>query len=288
VQLENVTVPGYLNGFKVLLLTYQGMKPLSPEVHMQLAHWVKSGGVLVMCDDDSDPFNSVREWWNSNGLKYRTPREHLFEQLDFKNASANSKDETERSFGKGRVIWSRENPTKLAHESNGPERVESLVHRAADLAKLKWRETNYLLLRRGPYIIAAGLDESIPGATNILHGRFINLFDAQLRMQTEIRIEPGGRYLLRDLDFTPNSQPQVLESACKALVSQHDDKSMSMAVEGVGETPAVVLLQGVKASPRSITLDGEPVKDVEYSGKDKLLWVHFANEARPRVLSVQF
>jgi hypothetical protein len=288
VQLENVTVPRYLDGFKVLLLTYQGMKPLSPEVHTQLAQWVKSGGVLVVCDDDSDPFNSVREWWNSEGMKYGTPREHLFEQLGFKNDAGKSQGETEWHFGKGEVIWSRENPVKLAHEAEGPERVESLVHHAADRAKLKWRETNYLLLRRGPYVIAAGLDESIPGATNILRGRFVDLFDAQLRVQTEIRIEPGGRYLLRDLEWMPDSQPGVLESACKAMITQRDGKSMSLAVEGVGETPAVILLGGVKALPRSMTLDGEPIKGVDYSGKDKLLWIRFANEARPRVLSVQF
>jgi hypothetical protein len=186
------------------------------------------------------------------------------------------------------VIWSRENPAKLEYESDGPDRVASSVHRAADRAKLKWRETNYLLLRRGPYIIAAGLDESISGATNVLRGRFINLFDAQLRVRTEIRIEPGGRYLLRDLDATPVSQPEVLASACKALVTQRDDKSMSMAVEGVGDTPGLVLLGGLKTPPRSISLDGELVKDVNYSGKDKLLWIPFANEARPRVLSVEF
>jgi hypothetical protein len=282
VQLENVTVPGYLDGFKVLLLTYQGMKPLSAEVHTQLAAWVKNGGVLVVCDDDSDPFNSVREWWNSNGLKYRTPREHLFEQLGFKNDSS-----TDWRFGKGDVIWSRENPAKLSRDSEGPARVESLVHRAADRAKLKWRETNYLLLRRGPYVIAAGLDESTPGITNVLRGRFINLFDAQLQVRTEVRIEPGGRYLLRDLQ-SPVAQPEVLASACKALVTQRDGKSLSLAVEGVGETPGVVLLQGMKALPHSITLDGELVKDVDYSKKDNLLWVHFANETRPRVLAIQF
>ena len=33
VQLENVTVPNYLDGFRILLLSYQGMKPLSPDVH---------------------------------------------------------------------------------------------------------------------------------------------------------------------------------------------------------------------------------------------------------------
>jgi len=49
VQLENVTVPGYLNGFRLLLLTYHGLKPLSPEVHRPLAEWVNGGGALVIC-----------------------------------------------------------------------------------------------------------------------------------------------------------------------------------------------------------------------------------------------
>jgi hypothetical protein len=61
-----------------------------------------------------------------------------------------------------------------------------------------------------------------------------------------------------------------------------------MAVEGVGDTPAVVLLQGMKASPHSVTLDGELIKDIDYSSKDKLLWIRFAYEARPRVLSIGF
>ena len=41
VQLENVTVPHYLDNFRVLFLSYDGQKPLSPEVHTPLAEWVK-------------------------------------------------------------------------------------------------------------------------------------------------------------------------------------------------------------------------------------------------------
>jgi hypothetical protein len=47
------------------------------------------------------------------------------------------------------------------------------------------------------------------------------------------------------------------------------------------------LLSGVKA-PKLITLGGETVKDFDYAAKDKLLWIRFANEAKPRLLSVQF
>ena len=82
VQLENLTLPDYLKDFRVLLLTYHGMKPLSAEVHQALAAWVKRGGVLVVCDDDTDPYNAVREWWNSDGRHYRTPREDLFAALE--------------------------------------------------------------------------------------------------------------------------------------------------------------------------------------------------------------
>ena len=66
VQLENVTLPNYLDGFRILLLSYHGMKPLTPDVHRSLAAWVKRGGMLVVCDDDTDPYNAVREWWNSD------------------------------------------------------------------------------------------------------------------------------------------------------------------------------------------------------------------------------
>jgi hypothetical protein len=290
VQLENVTVPHYLDGFKVLLLTYQGMKPLTAEVHAQLADWVQQGGVLVVYDDDSDPFNSVREWWNSGGMSYRTPREELFEKLNFSQGTGKAstdENQTEWTFGKGHVIWARENPAKLAQNQKDADRVVSLVHHAADYAKMKWRETNYLLLRRGPYVIASGLDESIDGAPKVLHGRFINLFDSQLRVQTNIRVEPGNRFLLRDLDATSAGQTEVLQSACKSLVVKRDEKSLSLAVEGVGDTPCVVLLQCSK-SPKSITLGGETVKDFDYSEKDKLLWIRFTNNAQPRALSLLF
>ena len=65
VQLENLGLAGYLDPFRVLFLTYQGMKPLSADVHAPLVDWVKRGGALVVVDDDSDPYNGVRDWWNS-------------------------------------------------------------------------------------------------------------------------------------------------------------------------------------------------------------------------------
>ena len=285
VQLENVTLPGYLKDLRVLLLTYQGMKPLTAEVHAELASWVKGGGVLVVCDDDSDPYNRVTEWWNSSGLHYATPREHLFEQLGAPDSEAAK--QTGWRWGEGRVMWLRQNPAELAASVEGDSKVVAAVKQATIWAKLEWRETNFLLLERGPYVIAAGLDESIAGRPKQLRGRFVNLFDPELRVLEELQIEPGNRYFLRDLDATHGPEPKVLASAGKALVTAQSANSLSMVVEGVGHTPAVILLHAAKA-PRAITLAGQALASFEYSAKNKLLWIRFENDSAPRNLAVAF
>ena len=51
-------------------------------------------------------------------------------------------------------------PAALSGMNNGSEIVQEWVKKACQAAKLKYHETNYLVLRRGPYVVAAGLDES--------------------------------------------------------------------------------------------------------------------------------
>jgi len=293
VQLENVTLPHFLEGFRVLILTYQGMKPFSPEVHARLAEWVKGGGNLVVCDDDSDPYNAVHEWWNTGKNHYTTPREHLFEQIGFEasksadKSDAQKRRQTEWHFGRGGVIWLSENPARLADSAEGDSQVVEVVKQAAGWAKLDWRESNYLLLRRGRYVMAAGLDESIQGEAKVLRGHFINLFDPELVMHEDVRIQPKDRLLLLDLDFVHQAKPQLLASAGKALIAGGEGDELSLAVQGIARTLAVVLLRSEKP-PRSITLDGQQVGDFNYSAADGLLWIRFVNEARTRKLSVHF
>jgi hypothetical protein len=252
VQLENLTIPGYLDGLRLLVLSYQGMKPLTPEVHAPLAAWVKAGGVLVVCDDDSDPYKAVREWWNSDGRRYSTPREHLFEQLEFNAAKheAQTNSPAEWRHGKGAVLWLRSSGTLLAASAEGDAQWLSVVRQAATRANLKWRETQHLILRRGPYVIAAGLDESIAAEPKVLAGRFVNLLDSELRVQDNVRVEPGTRLFLRDLNVT-NSEPQLLASACKALLAGRESSSLSFTVEGISRTPAVVLIHTPPSAAQS-------------------------------------
>jgi hypothetical protein len=288
VQLENVVVPHYLDSLRVLLLTYHGLKPLTPEVHKPLAKWVKEGGLLVVCDDDADPYNSVREWWNTEGRYHATPREHLFQELGLKSkagAQPAGVEETQR-VGRGSVVWLREDPARLAGSGEGDTRLVQAVRQGVS-SRLKWRETNYLLLRRGPYVIAAGLEESIAGEPKTLHGRFVDLFDPGLRMRNDLILEPGRRCFAIDLEAAPRGDTRVIAAACKALPMKRDRKLFALAVEGVANTPAVVLLHSARA-PVGVTLGGEPLTSFEHNASERLLWIRFQNRAEPRELAVRF
>lgn len=286
VQLENVTLPGFLDGQRVLLLTYQGQKPLTPDVHAALADWVKQGGCLIMADDDSDPYNATPEWWNDAGKNDRNPRQRLFEALGLRDADFTGEESS--SVGKGAVFWLRETPVKFTKSAEGDLRLAAIAKIAAEKAGLVWRETDYLTLRRGPYLIAAGLDESSFSKSKVLEGRFVNLFDPELKLQTKFTLAPGARAFLLDLDAVkPAAQPAVLASACKAAPGRQEEHLTSWVVEGVGNTPAVVLISTAKA-PASIKLDQQPLDSFTYDEKEGMLYVRFPNEPRSRELSVEF
>ena len=284
VQLENVTVSNYLNGFRVLFLSYDGQKPLSPDVHAPIVDWVKHGGVLIFCDKDADPYLNVREWWNSDGKSYKTPRQHLFEQLGVDDALPLDKF---HRIGQGGVIWVRERPVDFSVSADGADRVISAAKLAAQYINLPWQVSNYLLLRRGPYVIASGLDEPVSNEPYQLKGNFISLFDSELAVQKNISIVPGSREFLIDLDKAMTGKLHLLASACRPSLQKQTRNEISYTVKGVGETPAIMLLESPKA-PKEIKLDGQDVKDFTYSKEEKLLWVHFDNTSDNQNLVINF
>jgi hypothetical protein len=284
VQLENVDLPDYLKGFRVLMLSYHGMKPLKPDVHIALTRWVKQGGALLVVDDDSDRFNAVHEWWNSNGLNFTSPRGHLFQQLGLQDA-AFKPDSHAVKVGKGSVIWLPHNPLEFTASAENENTLVESVKAASKACGLKWRETNHLLLRRGPYVIAAGLDESLPGEPLLLSGRFINLFDPELRVTNHVSLAPGSRYFLLDLDQKRGGgEPVVLASACKSLVTGKGAGKITVTVEGVEETPGAVLMYWPGKAPGTVTLEGKPLEPARTSVSDHLIWLSFTNRSFPREL----
>lgn len=281
VQLENATLRGYLKRYEVLLLTYHGMKPLSPDVHEALADWVKQGGVLVCWDDDRDPYHAVREWWNTEGRTYATPRQHLFERLGLGREAAAGRHRA----GRGAVWLEVAEPAALARDPAGDGRLLSVLQAATRGTKVRWKETNHLLLRRGPYVIAAGLDESVDAPALTLRGRFVNLFDAALPILETVTLAPGTRWFLLDLDKVKGSDPRLLAAATAALPVSSTRASFRFVIEGVAETRGVALVRSPRA-PQSVKVAGQVATDYTHDAARGLLWVRFPNEPRPREVEV--
>ena len=124
---------------------------------------------------------------------------------------------------------------------------------------LGYRETNHLVLRRGPYIVAAGLDESLDEPPHILRGHFLNMFDAQLPIIESVSLTPGSRHLLFDLDRPGPAPPAVVASACKTLRAEStSDGGFRFYAEGPDKIEAVVRIR-LKNSPKEVKLDGQPL-----------------------------
>lgn len=77
-QLERTPESKYLDEYKVLLLSYDIMKPMDPSYNIALSDWTRQGGTLILFGG-TDAYNDLPEWWKKAG--FRSPMEHLLAQL---------------------------------------------------------------------------------------------------------------------------------------------------------------------------------------------------------------
>jgi hypothetical protein len=283
VQIESASEPGFLDRYKLLLLTYEGQKPPKPEFHEALAKWVRAGGALVVVDDDNDPYNAVREWWNTAPRSYRTPREHLFETLGIPKDAAGL-----HKVGRGIVLRESASPAALTYKEDGAETIRKAVRQAAIAVKLPWKETSTLILRRGPYIIAAGLDESAPDAKPfVLHGRYLNLFEPSLAVHGDISISPGSRMLLLDLDSVHASAPKVVAAACRVRNQIADGETLRFQADGIGDTNSIIAI-AARTAPVTVLAGGKPLEPSQYDFASGVVHLRFPNQVEPETIEVTF
>lgn len=225
VQLDNVRrFANYLDEYRLLLLSYEYMKPEYPELHNALAQWVSDGGVLVYAGDHSDPFHRVREWWNTRKKKYDSPAQHLFQCLGFDGMPVQGV----YSRGDGIVAYLDVHPSRCAWEKAHAEQLRAMVREAmvrSGDSHLQWKAANHFVLRRGPYVIAAVMNESVDEEPLVLEGLFIDLFDENLTVKRNVSLEPGSNALLYDMNQVGKDSGVQLIAASSRIESIHRDGS---------------------------------------------------------------
>lgn len=280
VHMENLGYAASLKNIKVLVISYANMKPVSAQIHQQLAAWVKQGGVLIYCGRDDDPYQSVMEWWDTKGNNFTAPSQHLFKLLGVNPDAGGQKFKV----GKGAVYVLRQNPKEYvlqaANDGNYISTVKQAYEKDAHAGALTFK--NSLYLARGPYDIVAVMDENADSKPYTVKGPVIDLFDPQLPILAEKVINPGEQALLYNVARVVNKNiPQVLASASRI----YDEKVAAGSYSFVAKSPvktlnsARVLLPG---QPKQIIITdskGQIITDVKKSWdtSSKTLYLGFAN-----------
>lgn len=279
-HLENVGYSDTWKDVRVLLMSYSNMKPLSPEAHTHLAKWVKNGGFIVYSGKDDDPYQGVQEWWNQGGMHYAAPSEHLFSLMGIPEKAK----EGTYKYGKGKVFVLRHDPKEYVLEEGGDKMFVATVAKAYG----RLQQKNSFFLERGPYTLAAVLDEGVVSDEPlVLKGDYINLFSPELTYHSEFVVQPGTQAYLFDLSKLDKKRPQVIASASR----QYDEKETTDGFSFISKSPLnttnIICLYLPKdyqsAQVNCTNAEGQPVEHklnvlgATNTTVSRLLWITFEN-----------
>lgn len=252
-QLERAAEPGYLDPLRLLALTYEGQKPPSAQAHAALVDWVKRGNGLLLFGE-GDAYNTVREWWNQAGMAYARPQDHLTELAGLGTNPAVGI----YACGQGYVSIASQSPERLAHDPHGSRKVLDRLEALSAKLGLPFHTGSVLALRRGPYVVAAGMDEGDTQPPYVLSGAWVNLFSADLAITVDPLIAPDTRWLFYDLARRPE-HAWVIASAGRVQQERYTAASLAFTVEGMANTRCSVRVS-LPAEPHSVTASGGPAE----------------------------
>ena len=288
-HIENVAFPETWKDTKLLVMSYSNMKPLTPDAHLSIAKWVKAGGVLVYCGRDNDPFQTVKEWWNTGTNHCNAPSEHLFEQLGMDKVAK----EGEYNSGKGTVYVMRQDPKEFVIQADNDKNfvavIRQLYEQKAKAGALTFK--NYFLLERGPFDLVAVMDESVSDQPFTVKGCLIDLYDPQLPVLSEKAVLPGEQAFLYNVGRAPDpKKPQVLAGAARVYNEKISKTGYSfMAKSPLNTTNAMrVLLPRAPKTTKITDAHGQVLAGIQsaWDQKSKTCFVSFENQ--PDGITVDF
>lgn len=296
VLLDNIRrYPGYFDDYKTLILSYEYIKPESPDVNNALAAWVKNGGALVYIGDGSDPYHQVAGWWNRSSLSadgkggYQNPAEHLFEMLGL---SVTPKDGI-YEVGKGRVMVWNLSPAKLCLTPELAGEYRSRLKKLLALGGSEWKYTNQLTLRRGPYLISVVMDEGgedMPKEAHVFKGLYADMLTGDYAIIREKSLNQDENTILFDFSKIEGVDWRVIGCSARvfSLEPAAEDTGFSMKVKAADRLKAFLRIRLPKPV---VSLEAEDEKGgrvpVEYTWDEDTRTELFSYDSSNQEVSIQ-
>ena len=271
--LERVGDAGYLDRFKVLVLSYKSCKPPAPQTNEALAQWVRRGGVLVVLGQ-RDELDSADMWWRRQGQP--SALHHLLDLLKLQESK-----EGDYVVGKGHVLRRLVDPTDLVCDQTlhaGFLQLMGTARKKAGAEKGLSPQAG-LVMRRGPFVIAHALHTPLE-----IPGPAVDLLDKDLSVVPQASLQPDQSGIYRVLPPSARG-PQVVHATHRLVNRETSGPTLTFTVKGPAGTPAVARIlagSGEGSLPASSltaaaqTADGKTVP-VDLAVEGPTLRLRFAN-----------
>ena len=266
---------GYLDDYRVLVMSYEFMKPDYPDINSTLSEWVRRGGILIYVGDGFDPYNNIKSWWSG---KYANPAEHLFEMLGIEPTEEN------RIFSVGKgvaAVW-KMNPSKLCFSEENADTYREFVNEALKEKGIKTEYKNYLKINRGNYIIAAVMDESVSSEPLVIEGNFADMFSPDFTLVKKVTLKENEKCMLFDLEKIKDSELEVIGTSVRISSLGCENGTVKAVFAGAEPLNANIRLR-VPFEIGSAEIDGEAV-DFKYDAPTRSVLVSFTNKLGDRTL----
>lgn len=279
--LERTADPKYLSRFKVIVLSYEALKPVEAQPNQALAHWVKNGGVLVVLGADDD-LDGAALWWRKAG--FTSPLQHLAGELGLKDVNT----EGDFQIGKGWVLRRLVSPREFGKTQVVDDVYLPLLKLALGKRKpgADFSPPGWLCVQRGQFVIARGGRESIQ-----LEGTFVDVMDPQFPIVTDVVVKPGESRVFRNVTgATPGPgvlhTPRVLHATHRLMEVRQGPDMLRAVVRGPEQTPAVIRLSaGGRRAEKLIARDAQGAdREVRWSQDDDTILASFPNDPAGVVL----
>ena len=192
-------------------------------MNVALADWVRRGGSLLVLGADSDSLDGDSYfWWH--GLGYNSPIEHLMDQFS-------------GGTGSGYVRRDTTSPSDFANTSTADGTylplVEDVVNHSSISGNLK--KPGCFCMKRGDYVVARSMKSNL-----WVSGKFIDIYDTNLSVVTDINLSPGQSGLYKDVtDILSGTTPALLHATHRVMSYEYTNYILKFVIKGPADTPAV-------------------------------------------------
>lgn len=272
VQLDNISrYTAYLANYSFLILSYEFMKPASPDINVSIAAWVRGGGTLIYVGDGSDPFHQVGGFWKTAG--YANPAQHLFEAcgLPF------SVTEGSYDVGDGHVSIYPVTPAKISATPKMTENYRNMVKDVLTGRGAQWHYRNDLTLYRGPYIISAVMNESATDESKVFEGLFVDLLQPEYPVITEKEVPVDGNTILFDLAKIDGENVRVIGTGARIYSLDVKETTFQLQAKAADQIEVYMRLRLPQKPKRMAAQDGTAL-EYGWDEASRTVWVHYTSQ----------